>query len=202
MVLVLKNRRHKRHGLDSWVRNIPWRRKWQPTPVFLLWESHGQRILASYSLGGPKSQTQLKQCNVYTSCTHIYPLFSDTFPISVIIECWVEFLVLYSRSLLVTCLINSSVYNSSTLATACKELTHWKRLWCWEGLGARGEGDDRGWDGWMASLTLWTWVSVNSRSWWWTGRPGVLLFMGSQRVRHDWATDLIWSDLMTWNCWL
>ena len=58
----------------------------------------------------------------------------------------------------------------------------------------RGEGDDRGWDGWMASLTQWTWVSVNSGSWWWTGRPGVLWFMGSQRVRHDWVTDLIWSD--------
>ena len=59
-------------------------------------------------------------------------------------------------------------------------------------VGARGEGDDRGWDGWMSSLTRWTWVWVNSGSWWWTGRPGVLRFMGSQRVRHDWATDLIW----------
>ena len=82
--------------------------------------------------------------------------------------------------------------NVSTLATSCKELSRWKRLWCWEGLGAGGEGDDRGWDGWMASLTQWTWVSVNSGNWWWTGRPGVLRFMGSQRVGHDWATDLIW----------
>ena len=73
---------------------------------------------------------------------------------------------------------------------------HVKRLWCWEGLGAGGEGDDRGWDGWMASLTRWTWVSVsvNSGSWWWTRRPGVLWFMGSQSVGHNWATDLIWSD--------
>ena len=86
-------------------------------------------------------------------------------------------------------------WNSSTLATSCEELTHWKRLWCWEGLGAGGEGDDRGWDGWMASLTQWTWVWVNSGSWWWTGRPGMLRFMGLQRVGHDWATDLIWSDL-------
>ena len=70
-----------------------------------------------------------------------------------------------------------------------------ERLWCWEGLGAGGEEDDRGWDGWMASLTRWTWVWVNSGSWWWTGRPGVLRFMGSQRVGHDWATDLIWSDV-------
>ena len=60
-------------------------------------------------------------------------------------------------------------WNSSTLATSCKELTHWKRLWCWEGLGAGGEGDNRGWDGWMASLTRWTWIWVNSGSWWRTG---------------------------------
>ena len=83
-------------------------------------------------------------------------------------------------------------WNSSTLATSCEELTHWKRLWCWEGLGAGGEGDDRGWDGWMASLTQWMWVWVNSRSWWWTGRPGVLQFMRSQRVGHDWETELNW----------
>ena len=59
---------------------------------------------------------------------------------------------------------------------------------------AGGEGNDRGWDGWMASLTQWTWVWVNSGSWWWTGRPGVLRFMGSQRVRHDWATELNWTE--------
>ena len=68
--------------------------------------------------------------------------------------------------------------------------------WCWEGLGAGGEGDDRGWDGWMASLTRWTWVWVNSGSWWWTGRPGVLWFMGLQRVGHDWATELNWQSLV------
>ena len=82
--------------------------------------------------------------------------------------------------------------NSYTLATSCKELTHWKRLWSWEGLGAGGEGDDRGWGGWMALPTRWTWVWVNSRSWWWTGRTGVLRFMGSQRVGHDWTTELNW----------
>ena len=59
---------------------------------------------------------------------------------------------------------------------------------------AGGEGDDRGWDGWMTSPTPWTWVWVDSRSWWWTGRPGVLWFMGSQRVRHDWATELNWTE--------
>ena len=65
-----------------------------------------------------------------------------------------------------------------------------KRPLCWERLKAREKGDDRGWDGWMASPTQWTWVWVNSRSWWWTERPGVLQSMGSQRVRHDWATEL------------
>ena len=75
--------------------------------------------------------------------------------------------------------------DSNTLATWCKELTHWKRPWCWERLKVGREGDNRGWDGWMASLTQWTWVWVNSGSWWWTGRPGMLWFMGWQRVRHD-----------------
>ena len=87
-------------------------------------------------------------------------------------------------------------WNSTMLATWCEELTHWKRLWCWEGLGAGGEGDDRGWDGWMASPTRCTWVWVNSGSWWWTRRPGVLRFMGSQRVGHDWATELNWTDML------
>ena len=68
------------------------------------------------------------------------------------------------------------------------------RLWCWEELGAGGEGDNRGWDGWMASLTQWTSVWVNSGSWWWTGRPGVLWFMGLQRVGHNWVTELHWTD--------
>ena len=71
----------------------------------------------------------------------------------------------------------------------CEELTHWKTPWCWERLKAGGEGDDRGWDGWTASPTWWTWVWVSSGSWWWTGKPGVLQSMGSQRVRHDWALN-------------
>ena len=85
-------------------------------------------------------------------------------------------------------------WNSNTLATWCEELTHLKRPWCWERLRTGGEGDDRGWDGWMASLTQWTWVWVDSVSWWWTGRPGMLRFIGSQRVRHDWATELNWKN--------
>ena len=84
-------------------------------------------------------------------------------------------------------------WNSNTLAIWCEEPTHWKRPWWWKRLKAGGEGDDRGWDGWMASPTQWTWVWVNSGSWWWTGRPGVLQSMGSQRVGHNWATELNWS---------
>ena len=81
-------------------------------------------------------------------------------------------------------------WNSNTLATWCEELTHLKRPWCWERLRAGGEGDNRGQDGWMASPTQWTWVWVDSGSWWWTGRPGMPQFMGSQRVGHDWVSEL------------
>ena len=78
----------------------------------------------------------------------------------------------------------------------CEELTHWKRPWCWERLRAGGEGHDRGWDVWMSSSTWWTWVWVNHGSWWLTGRPGILWFMGSQRVRHNWATELNWIETL------
>ena len=82
-------------------------------------------------------------------------------------------------------------WNSNTLATWCEDLTHSKRPWCWERLKAGGEGDDRGWDGLMASLTWWTWVWVNSGSWWWTGRPGTLWFMVPQS--RPWMSD--WTEL-------
>ena len=68
-----------------------------------------------------------------------------------------------------------------------------ERPWCWERLKVGGDGDGRVWDDWMASPTQWTRVWVNSRSWWWTGRPGVLQSMGSQRVGHDW-TELNWGE--------
>ena len=83
------------------------------------------------------------------------------------------------------------VWKSNTLATWCEVLTHCKRPSCLVGLGAGGEGDDRGWDGWMASLTRWTWVWVNPRNWWWTGRPGLLRFMGSQS--QTWLSG--WAEL-------
>ena len=80
----------------------------------------------------------------------------------------------------------------NTLATWCEELTHWKRPWCWERLKAGGEGDNRGWGGWMASPTWWTWVWTNSGRWWRTGKPGVLQSMGlqSQTWPSDWTTTI------------
>ena len=90
-------------------------------------------------------------------------------------------------------------WNSNTLATCCKELTHWKRPWYWERLKAGGEGDDRGWDGWMASLMWWTWVWVDSGSWWWTGKPGVSQSMRSQSWNY-WGTKLNWTVCHSPNC--
>ena len=68
------------------------------------------------------------------------------------------------------------------------------RPWCWERLKAGREGDHRGWDGWMASLTPWTWVWASSGSWWWTGKPGTLQSTGSQRIGHHWVTELNWTE--------
>ena len=89
-------------------------------------------------------------------------------------------------------------WNCNTLATSFEELTHWKRPWCWEGLGA-GEGDDRGWDGWMASLIQWAWVWVNSRSWWWTGswRAAIHGVIKSRTRLSDW-TELNHSSILAW----
>ena len=81
-------------------------------------------------------------------------------------------------------------WNSNSLVTWCKELTYLKRPCCWEKLKAGGEGDDREWDSWMASPTLWTWVWASSGSWWWTGRPGMLQSMVLQRAGHYWTTEL------------
>ena len=81
-------------------------------------------------------------------------------------------------------------WNSNILATWCEELTHLKRPWCWEKSKAEEKGDDRGWDGWMASPTWWTWVWASSGCWCWTGKPGVLQSMGLQRVGYYWVPEL------------
>ena len=86
------------------------------------------------------------------------------------------------------------------LATWCKELTHWRRPWCWERLKAGGEGDDREWDGWMASPTQWTWVWASSGRWWRTGKAGMMQSMGSQRVEHDWVTKQQQNSSFIHNC--
>ena len=74
-----------------------------------------------------------------------------------------------------------------------RPFSYWKRPWCWERMRAGGEGDDRGWDDCMASLTQWTWVWASSRSWWWTWKASVLQSTGSQRFGHNWATELNWT---------
>ena len=93
-------------------------------------------------------------------------------------------------------------WNSSTLATSCEELTHWKRLWCWYGLGAGGEGDDRGCDGWMASPTQWTWVwsklqeLVKDRETWLAAVHGVAK---SWTWLSDWTTTRKWVLSKYWS---
>ena len=87
-------------------------------------------------------------------------------------------------------------WSSNTLATWCKELTPWKRPWYWERLKTGAEGDNRGLDGWMTSLTQWTWFWVNSGICWWTGRPGVMRSMGSQE--SDRTEGLNWTESLRW----
>ena len=91
-------------------------------------------------------------------------------------------------------------WSSNTLAMWYEELTHWKRPWWWERLKVGGEGDDRGWDGGMASSTLWTWVWASSRRWWRTGKPGMLQFMGlqSQTQLSDWTTTIVVAYCLQW----
>ena len=93
-----------------------------------------------------------------------------------------------------TITVHTHVVQVSTMLCAIIYIIYWERL------KAGGEGDDRRWDGWMASSTRLTWVWASFRSWWWTGRPDVLQSMGLQRVRHNWATEL--TDLgKRVTCW-
>jgi len=98
---------------------------------------------------------------------------------------------------------NTTVKKHQFFGTSCEELTHWKRPWCWEGSGA-GEGDDRGWDGWMASPTWWTWVWVNSGSWWWDREAWRAEIHGVAKSRtrlSDW-TELNCPAIISGGFWL
>ena len=167
---------YRRCKFYSWVRKIPWGTKWQSTLVFLPGKSRGQRSVIGYTPCGRKRiRHDLVTKQQQKAPRHGFFALS----------------IYWKPQVLITASYLDSLPQDFFLVCAF----HWKRPWCWEGLGAGGEGDDRVWDGWMESLIRWTWVWVNSGSWWWTGRPGVLRFMGSQRVGHDWATDLIWSNI-------
>ena len=119
--------------------------------------------------------------------------FSDSWAQHLSAGVWNK-LIFFSLMALITDEIRyfSFIYLVSTLATWCKVLTHWKRPWCWERLKVGGEGDDRGWDGWIASPTRWTWVWASSRSWWCTRKPDMLQSTGlqSQTRLSDWTMTL------------
>ena len=162
---------------------IPWRRKWQPIPVFLPGKSHGWRSLSGYSPWGPKSWTRLSD---FTSL-HFFWCLCQKLSLS---------LLYFNKTLLhkssdQSSLVSGPGLNSSPPEAKKPSIFHGSATtFHWERLRRGGEGDARGWSCWMAFPTWWTWVWVSSRSWQWTGKPGVLQSMGSQRVRHDWATEL------------
>ena len=180
---------------------------------------HVQRSLAGYSPEGRKESDTtewlstwhlLKWLNTELPCDPTIPLlviyprevkiyahtntctwiFIATLFISV--KRWKHQMSIYWWILNSMCYIHAMGYNWAIKRSEVLLYTL-KRLWCWGRLRAEGEGNDKEWDGWMASPTQWTWVWIGSGSWWWTGRPGVLQFMGSQRVGRNWATELSWT---------
>ena len=185
---------------------IHWRRKWQPTPVFLPGESQGQGAWWAAIYWVTQSWTRLKWLSNSNSnrSLRLYSLFFNFFfcssdsMISIVLFSDLQILLLaqiciwiplvkFSFNILYFLVLEfPHGFILSLLLTflfcSCEELTHWKRPWCWERLKAEGEGDDRGWDAWMASLTQWPWVWAISGSWWWTGKPGVLQSMGVTRI--------------------
>ena len=182
------------------------RRQWHPTPVLLPGKFHGWRSLVGCSPWGCKESDTTERLHFHFSLPHIGEGNGNPLQCSCLENprdggaWWAAIYgVSQSRTRLKRLSSSSSSihwkdwsWNSNILVTWCEKLTHWKRPWCWERLKAGGEGDDRGWDGWMASLTWWTWVWASSGSWWWTGNCGMLQSMESQRVRHNWVTELNW----------
>ena len=214
---------------------LNWRRKWQPTAVFLSGESQGWGSLVAAVYGVAQSRTRLKWLSSSSrqhiknqrhyfankglcsqgygfSSSHVW-MWKLYYKESWAPNNWCFWAVVLEKALEspLDCKEIHSVHPKGDQSWVfigrtdveaetpvlwppdAKTWLIWKRPWCWERLRAGGEGDNRGWDGWMASPAQWTWVWVDSESWWWTGRPGVLRFMGLQRVRHDWVTELITS---------
>ena len=170
-------------GEDSWeslgLQEDPWRREWQTTPV--VFPIMMYRCELNHIEGwAPKNwcfQTVVLEKTLESplDCKEIQPVNPKGN------QTWIF-------------IGRTDVEAETPVLWPPEEPTHLKRPWCWESLKAGGEGDNRGWDGWMASPTQWTWVWVSSRSWWWIRKPGMLQSTGSQRIGHDWATELNWTD--------
>ena len=228
--------------LETRVWSLGWEeRKWQPTPVFLPGEFHGQSSLVGYSPWSCKESgttewlTHTQGVDVTTRWQMRVPWPWGLFkPISRVCDSWLpgilvraifcplpalrwkmqlwNFSICFPQRFTLCCLLDCKeikpdnpkgnqpwMFIGRTDAEAeapilwppdvNEELTHWKRPRCWERLKAGGEENDRGWNGWMASPTQWTWVWANFKRWWRAGKPDVLQSMGSQRVGHDWATE-------------
>ena len=179
------------------------------------WEAYKQRLEVTLRVGGKEIfSTLLENLNLYPSSDEDVWMWELVYKESWALKNWCFWTVVLEKTLEspLDCKEIQPVHpkgdqswvsignwcwswNSNILATSCEEPTHWKRPWYWERLTAGGEGDNRGWDGWMASPTWWTWIWVGSESWWWTEKPGVLHSMGSQRVGHDWASELNWYSV-------
>ena len=147
-----------------------------PKGKHYFWENYSFTLPAmmEHYIGGPHNEPWLSL---------ISPVQSPSMLTSGSVSIWVDL----ADGTVISMIVRTDAETEALILWA---LTHWKRPWCWERLKAGGEGDVRGWDGWMASPTWRTWVWVSSGSWWWTMKPGVLQSMGLQRVGHDWVTEL------------
>ena len=156
-----------------------------------IWIEKRDSSIYAYSI-----QTCISIYICVSTCEHMYVNICETIHIYINVFCLHIYIYMIQIEYIHKSLqnVNNEKYlhdtTGYTLATWSEELTHWKRPWCWEGLKAGGEGDDRSWVGWMASLTWWTWVWASSGSWRCTGKPGVLQSMGSQKVGYDCTTEL------------
>ena len=151
-------------------------------PLWWLWAAPGLHTITSSTLSLFNEHISTKGVISFTECRK-----------EGIWDRWDRRAEIPRELILVNVMQNGPLYIKGALYVSHKELTHQKRPWCWGRLKAGGQGDDRKWDGWMASPTWWTWICASSRNWWWSGKPGVLQSMGSQRVGHNWVTELNWT---------